>query len=531
MSERLARSAGVIGLATFSSRILGLVRDVLFAALFGARDAMDAFYVASRVPNLLRDLFAEGAMSAAFVPTFTRELTKAGKPAAWRLGAQVLNALLLITGTIVLVGILLAGPFMELFAGEYADTPGKLELTTSMTRITLPFLTLVAVAAALMGMLNSLRRFFVPALSPATFNVVMIACVLGLHPLLTRWGYPPIYALAIGTVLGGLAQIATQVPILRREGYRHQWVLDFSDPALRRVLMLMGPGTLGVAASQVNLFVNTLLATREDNWVSWLQYAFRLMYLPIGVFGVSVATAAIPDLARQAAQGLFDDMRATLSSALRLTLMLGVPACIGLIALATPIVELIFERGRFDSTDTAAVAAALAFYAPGLIGYSVVKLASPSFYALGDARTPVTVSLTSIVSNLALNLVLVRLMGYRGLALGTTMAAIVNAGLLLWLLGRRLDGLDRRRVTVAFLKIVLASLLMGVAAWATEGWVRGLLPPAQSLAGWTGPLAVRLVRVAAGIGSGVAVLALASHLLQISEFRQAMRRVLARLRG
>jgi putative peptidoglycan lipid II flippase len=532
MSRGLARSAGIIGLATLSSRLLGLARDMLFAAYFGTGHMMDAFNVASRVPNLLRDLFAEGAMSAAFVPTFTRELTRSGKAAAWRLGSQVLNALLLITGAIVVVGILFAGPFMRVYAGEYAAVPGKLELTTAMTRITMPFLTLVALAAALMGMLNSLRRFFVPSLSPATFNVVMIACVVGLYPIFTGWGWPPVYSLAVGTVLGGVAQILTQVPILYREGYRHQWTLDFSDPALRQVLLLMGPGTLGVAAGQINMFVNTLLATSEPgNAVSWLQYAFRLMYLPIGIFGVSIATAAIPDLARQAAEHRPDQMRATISAAVRLSLMLGVPAAVGLMALSSPIVELLFQRYAFDALSTAMVAAALVFYAPGLIGYSIVKLASPSFYALNDARTPVMVSVLSIFTNLGLNLLLVQVLGFRGLALGTSIAAGINAGLLLWLLARRIDGVDGRRIGIALAKIAVASFAMGVAAYYAELWLRGVLPDAAAMPTTLGRLGVRSARVFGGIGVGLAVLALASQLLRIDEFQQAVGRLLRRLRA
>jgi putative peptidoglycan lipid II flippase len=308
-------------------------------------------------------------------------------------------------------------------------------------------------------------------------------------------------------------------------------VLDWQDPALRRVLMLMGPGTLGIAATQINLFVNTQLATAGDGWVSWLQYAFRVMYLPIGIFGVSVATAAAPDLARHAARGLTAEMRTTISSALRLSLMLGVPSSIGLIVLAQPIVELMFQRGAFLPSDTVAVAAALAFYAPGLIGYSAVKLFSPSFYALGDARTPVLVSLVSVATNLGLNLMLVRVMEFRGLALGTSIAAIVNAGLLLWLLSRRLDGLDGRRVVVSFGKILVAAAFMGLVAFVAEQQVRSWLPVAEQLDGWVGPLLVRLARVGAGIGAGIVALAAASHVLRIAEFQQASRRLRARFSG
>src|SRR5262245_2815997 len=297
MTERLARSAGLVGLGTLGSRVLGLVRNWVLSGYFGAGDTMDAFNVAARFPTLLRELFAEGAMSAAFVPTFTRYLTNQGKPAAWRLGSQVLNALFIVTGALVLLGVVFAVPLVRLYASEYASVPGKLELTTSLTRITLPFLTLVALAAVLMGMLNALRRFFIPALSPAMFNVVLIASAMASQWLGPHLGINPITCLAAGFTLGGVAQMAVQWPKLRSEGYRHQWALDLRDPGLREVLILMGPGTLGQAAAQINLLVNTWLATSQGTGaVSWLNNAFQLMYMPIGIFGVSVATAAIPDL-------------------------------------------------------------------------------------------------------------------------------------------------------------------------------------------------------------------------------------------
>jgi putative peptidoglycan lipid II flippase len=286
-SEHLARSAGLTGAATLASRILGLVRETVLAALFGAGNEMDAFIVAFRIPNLVRDLFAEGAMASAFVPTFTRYLTLHGKEAAWRLGNNVLNALLVVTGVLVVAGIVFAEPIVTMYARDYAQVPGKLALTVRLTRVMLPFLTTAAIAAAVMGMLNSLHHYFVPALAPAMFNVATIACAFLLVPLMPPLGLPRIMAIAIAALLGGVGQLAIQWPPLRREGFRYRPVFDPRDPGLHRVLTLMGPGTLGIAATQVNLFVNTLLATAQGTGaVSWLTYAFRLMYLPIGLFGV-----------------------------------------------------------------------------------------------------------------------------------------------------------------------------------------------------------------------------------------------------
>lgn len=520
--SRLARSAGVIGLATTASRILGLVRDQILAYFFGAGNAMDAFNVAFRIPNLLRDLFAEGAMSAAFVPTFTRRITHHGKDDAWRLGNHVVNALILATAVIVVLGIVFARPLVHLMAGDYARVPGKLDLTVSMTRVMMPFLTLIAVAAACMGMLNSLRRFFVPAFAPTMFNVGTIVGVLALVPVLSAWGVQPIFAAAIATLIGGGLQVAIQLPALRREGYRYRVSLDRHDHGLREILVLMGPGVLGLAAVQINVFVNTWLATGQGTGaVSWLNYAFRLMYMPIGIFGLSIATAALPTISQHAAREDKDALRRTFSSGLRMILMLNVPATAGLIALAAPIVDLLFRRGRFTPADTAATAAAVVFYAPGLIGYSAVKLAVPTFYALKESRIPVIVSALTVTLNVVLNVTLARVLGYRGLALGTAVAALFNAGVLLWLLQRRLDGIDGRRVAMAFCKIAVASVVMAVAAWAGERAFHETWPGASTL--W------RLIRLTAVIAFALAVLAGVAKVLRIHEFNEAARTVTARL--
>jgi putative peptidoglycan lipid II flippase len=526
MSVRLARSAGLISIATMASRVLGVAREVVLANLFGASagPAMDAFNVAFRVPNLVRDLFAEGAMTAAFVPTFTRTLNERGREAAWRLGNLVMNALIVVTIVVVVLGVIFAEPITRAIASgeEFVSVPGKLELTTQLTRLIMPFLTTVAVAVAMMGMLNSLHRFFIPALSPAMFNVATILCAFTLVPVMPALGLPPIAGIALATVLGGIGQILIQWPVLRKEGFRYRPILDFREPGVREILRLMGPGTLGLAAVQINVFVNTALATTQPQGaVSWLQYAFRLMYLPIGLFGVSIATAALPDLSTQAAIADKTPMRNTISSSLRMMLMLNVPATIGLIALARPIVELILERGKFTPHDTMATAAALMFYAPGLVGYSAVKIASPSFYALGNSRIPVIVSAISVAVNLALNLVLVRILGYRGLALGTALAALVNAVLLFVLLRQRLDGLDEVRIFNSLLKITIASVIMGGAANLAANWFELALPGHE--------LYLRATRVFAAIGVGVLVLIGAARLLGIGEFSEAMNQVLRRL--
>jgi len=523
MSLRLVRSAGLIGLATMASRVLGLVRDVVLAGAFGAGDRMDAFYVAFRIPNLVRDLFAEGAMTAAFVPTFTRYLTRHGREQAWRLGNTVITALLLVSGALVVVGVVASEPLVRLFAAGFAEVPGKLELTVRLTRVMFPFLTLVAIAVAFMGMLNALRHFFVPALSPAIFNIAVIISVIVLVPVAANLGIDPMLAVGVGVLLGGLGQILLQWLPLRREGFRLRWLPAIRDPGLREILLLMLPGTIGLAAVQVNVFVNTVLAAGEGTGaVSWLSYAFRLMYLPIGVFGVSIATAALPEVSRRVAEDDGAGVRQTVSSGLRLMLMLNVPATLGLVVLAEPIVALIFERGAFTGADTVAVASALMFYAPGLVGYSAVKLASPTFYALGDARTPVMISILSVLVNVVLNVTLVGVMGYRGLALGTAVASVLNGTLLLALLRTRLGGLDGRRVMLAFVKIFVASTVMALTAWWTEGALAEAVVGDDTLP--------RALRVGTAIGAGLLSLAAMARLLALEEFDAAVAQVLMRLR-
>ncbi len=517
-----------------TSRVLGLVRDQVLSHYFGASDAMDAYRVGFRFPNLFRDLFAEGAMSAAFVPTFTRHLAETGRQSAWRLGSLMMTALAIATGVIALIGIVFAEPLVTALAGEYRAVPGKLELTITLTRIMFPTLLLVAVAAAAMGMLNSLRHFFIPALSPAMFNVVTIAAAVLVVPFVlpadvlvgTRSLADlrlPIIVIAISTVLGGVAQLALQWPTLRREGFRYRPIVDWKDPGLRRVLLLMGPGTLGLAATQLNLVVNMYLATGEGTGAqTWLALAFRLMYLPIGLFGVSIATAVLPAVSRHV---LAHDTRAsrdTVSDGLALMMALNVPATVGLIVLAVPIVRVIFEHGEFLPRDTLATAAALQFYAVGLVGYSVVRIASPTFYALGQNRTPVVVSVCTVIVNAVLNVGLVNVMGFRGLALGTSIAALFNATVLFVLLHRSLGGLNERRLLFSFARIVAASAALGVVALLMDRWLSSILLP--------GAIWRQIVHVALTIGAALAALMAAAWTLRIHELNDGLQMVMRRLR-
>jgi putative peptidoglycan lipid II flippase len=526
MSEaapRLARSAGLFGLATMASRILGLVRDVVLAYYFGAGDARDAFNVAFRIPNLVRDLFAEGAMNAAFVPTFTAELATGGKARAWRLANSVVTALIVVTGGLVLLGMLFAEPLVRFYAEGFEQVPGKLDLTVYLTRIMTPFLTLVAEAAVFMGMLNSLGHFFLPALSPAMFNVATILITVALVPFAGQLGIHPIVLVAISTIVGGFGQLLIQWRPLRQEGYGYRPALDVRDPALARVLLLMGPGTVGLAATQINIFVNTRFASDEGTGaIAALDYAFRVMYLPIGLFGVSIAAASTPAFSRQVASGDRTQMGATVASAIGLMLALNVPATVGLIVLAPAIIALIFEHGQFTATDTIATAGALQFYAVGLVGYSIVRIVSPAFYALRRSRIPVVASILSVIANVALAYTLVRVMSFAGLALATSLAAIVNAGIQLILLRRTLGGIQAGRIAMTLGKTIIAALAMGAAAYYTELWLRTAWPG--------GAIGLRALRVFGAIGVGLVVLSASAWLLRLREFEDARGMVLRRFK-
>lgn len=485
-SRDVARSASVVGLAVLSSRLLGLVREQVFAAFFGAGMVFDAFVTAFRIPNLFRDLFAEGALSAAFVKTFSQELDRKGEARAWQLASRVFTALALIVTLIVLFGIMAAPAFVTVLAPGFDDE--KRSLTITLARVMFPFLLMVALAAVSMGILNSRDKFGVPAMASTFFNLGSI--VVG---LLSAWLYEPayvegvvraladggelprdlepasraIFGMAVGTIAGGALQFLVQTPALRSTGFRFTPGIDWKDPGLRNVFRLMVPALLGTAATQVNVFVNNNFASRlDDGAVSWLNYGFRLMQFPIGVFGVAIATATLPAVARAAARADRSEFRATLASSVRLALFLTVPSAAGLIVLGEPIVALIYERGSFLSSDTVETAGALGFYAVGLVGYAVVKILAPAFYAIDDAKTPARISVLSIVTNIALCALLVGPLGHRGLALSTALVATGNAVLLAILLRRRVGSLHGRAVAIATAKIAIATgALLVVCRW------------------------------------------------------------------
>lgn len=526
----IARSAAVMGVATFFSRIAGLVREQTFAYLFGAGIWTDAFNVAFRIPNLLRDLFAEGAMSAAFIPTFNSILEKEGKQKAFKLTNLTFCAIFIVVGLLTVIGIVASPLIVSTLAPEFASNPEKFEVTVTMTRIMFPFLLAISWAAIAMGILNSLGEFFIPAIAPVLLNLSMILAGWLICPLAVDYDMPAITGMAIGAMLGGLLQFVVQLPALFKHGYKFRWQLNFRDPGIQRIIKLIIPGTIGLAATQVNIAISTILATSQCvGAVSWLGYAFRVMQLPLGLFGVAVAQATLPVISRQAAAGDKEAMSSTLASSIRLSSFINLYACFAIIALAEPVVRILFQHGRFTPADTIATAMALKAYAAGLLFFSLIKILGPAFYALDDTKVPVMASITAVVVNIVLNLLLINSCGYWGLALSTSIGAMFNAGILYYKLQHRLGSFSRFALTTALMKIFTATALSGVVS-ALAYKIAAEKIALISLTTAAGSLVNAISAMGVSLFAGLATLYLISLLLKVEEAGKAGEMFLRKLR-
>ena len=521
-ADNVARSAGIVSIAVFLSRITGLVREKVMAHYFGAGLIYDAFLLGFRIPNLTRDLFAEGALSSAFVPIFTQTLASEGRKKAAVLSNLVGTALIVVVGIACVLGVIFSAALVDLLAPGFHKEPGKFELAVHMTRIMFPFLLLVALAAQAMGVLNACNRFGVPALSSTFFNLgsVVFGVILGIWcgPQL---GIDRITGMAIGVVLGGALQLLWQLPSLHREGFDFHFDFHWSHPGLQKIFRLMGPAILGNAAVQINVMVNTNFASRipGNGPVSWLGFAFRFMQLPLGLFGVAIASATLPSISRSAGAGNMPEFRRTLSKSLGMVFLLTIPSSVGLIVLGRSIIGAIYQGGKFTTHDTQQTALALSCYAIGLAGYAALKVINPAFYALHDARTPMIVSLISILVNYATAATMldaVRL-GHAGLALSTSAVAIFGSVALFIILRNRIGGIHGRELVDSLWRISAASLAMGAVIWGTSSLVQGRLGH-SALA--------HLVNLAVSIPVGLAVLYAACRLLRVSEVELATRSIL-----
>jgi putative peptidoglycan lipid II flippase len=528
-ARKLTRSAGAVSLGVMVSRVLGLVREQILAYLFPAKTGLDAFYAAFRIPNLFRDMFGEGALSKAFVATFSEIEKKEGRERALRLGNVVLNALVLAVGTLTFLCIVYADVIVDaVLPGAGFDTPlppeesfgfaTKRDLTVGLTRVMFPFILLVSAAALVMGILNAQGRFFLPALASAFFNVGSVTVGLLGYALAPGFGQHPAMGMAVGVLAGGALQLLVQLPSLFRLGYRYRPVVSFRDPWLGRVARLFGPGAIIASTVQVNVLVNQIFASRGEGWLSWITQSFRILHLPIGLVGVAISVATLPALSRAVAAADTVEFRNTFSHATRLVLLFMVPATVGLVVLAIPIVRLIFEQGRFGPEDTIEVAGALRCYAVGLVSFAAVKIVTDGFYAIQDVRAPLVVSLLSMVANALLNWLFVVELGldHRGLALATSGTTTVSL-VLLWVLFRRrsrLGRLDGRRTVLTLFKTLAASLVMGGLAWTTFAVLDGAF---GHDAVWS-----RLLQVGLSIGVALAVYFVGCKLLRVRELDQAL---------
>lgn len=509
-----ARPASRIMFAILGSRMLGLVREIILSSLFGAGKELDAFIAAFRIPNLLRDLFAEGALSTAFVTVFSKKLTVEGKEEAFALASRVLCCLTLILGVIVIAGIFASDFLVWVISDGFKDHAGKLELAGSLTRILFPFILLVSLAAVYMGLLNSLGSFGLPASASTVFNAVSIISGVSLgYWIDPSFGPKAIYGIAWGTMIGGLAQWIILLPRAWQYGFRMKRGFGWNDPGLRQVAMLMLPAIIGGSAVQVNVLINTKFASHfGDGSLVFLNNAFRLMQFPIGMFGVAVATVTLPSVSASAAKEQFQNIKAKVVEGVRLALFLTIPASVGLAVLAQPIIALIYQHHRFTASDTAATALVLQAYTIGLAGYACIKVLAPVFAALDWASYPVRVSILGIVINLALNLLLTWKLnfGLWGLALSTSIVALANALQLAFALRSKLGGLDLRPQLFFLGKLLIVSALMAVVSY-SSAWAANVILPKHAWfqVFWAVPL-------------GVLVFFGGAFLLKIEEARNVM---------
>ena len=524
MSEKLnTRASGIIAAAVMCSRVLGLVREVLFNSLFGTA-SMGLFLIAFRAPNLLRDLFAEGALSTAFVTVFSQRIKKEGEASAWVLASKMMTLAAVFMSFVSLLGIVFAKQLISVLAPGFA--PQDAAFTIVLTQIMYPFILLVSLAALVMGMLNSRNVFAAPAMASSFFNVGSIVGGAFFGWLIDPgFGQKALIGLSVGTLVGGFLQFAVQLPSLRRVGFRFRPDFRWGDPRIKRILVLMVPSVIAASAVQINVLINSSFASyvgKES--ITWLNSAFRLMQLPIGVFGVAVATITLPVVSRIAAGADTSTFGPTLGKAMRLAIFLTLPAAVGLWFLANPVIGLIYQHGEFRSDDTLQTGFALQFYALGLVAYSCIKVLSPAFYAIDRKWTPMLVSFASIALNLALNFFFVfRLgLGHRGLALSTSICATLNLAALYFLMLGPAGTLDSRRFLAALGRCALASVPLGLACWAGMHFAPSLFPKPVF---WQKALVLF-----ATLGAASLVYIASCFLLRVEETKEAGQIVLRKLR-
>lgn len=504
-NKKISKAAGTVSGMTLLSRIFGFLRDMVIAMAFGSSASADAFFVAFRIPNMQRRILGEGAVTAAFIPVFTETLTQKGESAAWKLTANLFNILLVILSAVSLLILVFSPAVITVFAPGFLDEPGKFELTVKLTRWMAPYLFFIGLAAFCMGILNSLKVFALPAAAPILQNISMIVSVLVIAPLMDE----PIMGLAIGVVVGGALQLLVQLPTVFKKGMWLEMSFDFRQEEVVKIARLMGPVIFGLAVYELNIMIDTLIASMlPGGSISYLYYGNRLVQLPLGIFAVALSVALLPTLSSQAAKGDLKELVKTIGFSIRLILFITIPATIGLIILREPIINTIWERGEFLTTTTEGTAIALLYYSVGLCAYSGIKVIAPAFYSLQDTKTPAKIGIYAMVLNIVLNLILMKPLQHGGLALATSIAAIFNVAMLIYHLRKRLGLMGGRKILRSTIKMFAASLAMGAATFICR----------ESFFNVTDSISIRLIALTACITVGILVYALISHYTKNEEW-------------
>ena len=504
--HKIAKYAGIVIIATIFCRILGLGREIVISNRFGAGIETDAFFIAFMIPNLLRSFLGEGALNSAFIPVFAEHLTNYDRKKAEYFASNVLNILIIILIVVVILGIWGAPLLINIIAIGFKSNMYKYQLAINLTRIIFPYIGFVAVAALFMGILNSYDHFLVPALAPSMLNISVIIFALTLS---YKYG---IFAIAWGVILGGIGQALIQAPVLIRKKIKYSMVVDFNDPGTKQLLKLLVPVMIGLAITQINVIVDrTIASTLIDGSISALYYSNRLVQFPLGAFGIAISIAIFPTLAKQTAKNNITEFKKSLLFGLRMLLFITIPSAVGLIVLKDSLIRLIYEHGIFSRAATNMTASALLYYSIGLFAYACVRLITMSFYALKDTKTPVKIGIYIVIVNIALDMILIRYLAHSGLALATSVAAILNLIILLKVLQDKIGNIELKSQTSFLIKIIISSIFLGIICVLVNNYFSSILDLNNKYN--------QAVQVIISIFSGGLVYLISSYILGVKEVR------------
>jgi len=516
--HKIVKYAGIVIMATIFCRILGLGREIVISNKFGLGIETDAFFIAFMIPNLLRSFLGEGALNSAFIPIFAEYLTNHDRKKAEYFASNVLNILIIILIIIIALGIWIAPYLINVIAIGFKSNIYKYQLAIKLTRMVFPYIGFVAVAALFMGILNSYNHFLVPALAPSTLNISIIFFAFTLS---FKYG---IFSIALGVILGGLGQAIVQIPILIRKKIKYKFVVDFKDPGVKKLLKLLIPAMIGLAITQINVVVDRTIASNLiDGSISALYYSNRLVQFPLGAFGIAISIATFPTLSKYSAKNNIPEFKKSLLFGLKMLLFITIPSAVGLMVLKDSLIRLIYEHGVFSKIATAMTSSALLYYSIGLFAYACVRLITMSFYALKDTKTPVKIGIYIVFLNVTLDLILVRYLAHSGLALATSLAAIVNMIILVKTLQGKIGYFNSKNEILFILKIILSSILLGVSCVLVNNYLGSVLNLNNKLN--------QIIQVFTSILSGGMVYFIISYTLGVQEVRDLKQNIKVILRG